>query len=174
MLKWLRKNGWPWDEMTCWSAARGGHLEVLQWARANGCPWNEDTCKLAAIGGHFEVLQWARANGCPWSGEELYIAAEMGHEAVVRALIELGSDINKADDNGYTPLIMAVQKGHDVVVRALIEADADIDKATMQQIWQLWGSFFRCLGMPARCDETTETTGRARDITTQGGHLRTT
>jgi hypothetical protein len=26
------------NEMTCFSAAQGGHLEVLQWAHANDCP----------------------------------------------------------------------------------------------------------------------------------------
>ena len=35
----------------------------------------------------------------------LYIAAEKGHEAVVRALIELGADVNKAKDDGATPLL---------------------------------------------------------------------
>ena len=52
--------------MTCWSAAAGGHLEVLQWARANGCRWNAWLCSGAAEGGHLEVLKWARANGCEW------------------------------------------------------------------------------------------------------------
>ena len=30
----------------------------------------------------------------------LFTAAQKGHEAVVRALIEAGADINKADDGG--------------------------------------------------------------------------
>jgi cytohesin len=48
---------------------------------------------------------------------------------VVRALIEMGADVNKARDNGGTPLITATQKGHEAVLRALIEAGADINKA---------------------------------------------
>ena len=44
-------------------------------------------------------------------------------------LIELGADINKAQDNGATPLFMAAQTGYEVVVRTLIEAGADINKA---------------------------------------------
>jgi cytohesin len=47
----------------------------------------------------------------------------------VRALIELGADINKANDDGATPLYIATEKGHEAVVRALIEADADVNKA---------------------------------------------
>ena len=43
-LKVLRANGTPWDESTCSSAAKGGHLEVLQWLRTKGCPWDEGTC----------------------------------------------------------------------------------------------------------------------------------
>jgi ankyrin repeat protein len=31
---------------------------------------------------------------------------------MVRALIELGADINKASDKGVTPLHIAAQKGH--------------------------------------------------------------
>ena len=35
MLEWLHNTGCPWDTMTCWMAAQGGHLEVLQWVREN-------------------------------------------------------------------------------------------------------------------------------------------
>ena len=47
----------------------------------------------------------------------------------MRALIELGADINKADDDGATPLYIATEKGHEAVVRALIEAGADVGVA---------------------------------------------
>jgi ankyrin repeat protein len=39
----------------------------------------------------------------------------------VRALIELGADVNKAADNGGTPLFIAAEVGHEAVVRALIK-----------------------------------------------------
>ena len=119
-LKLLRENGCPWDGMTCSAAARGGHLEVVQWARANSCPWDTATCANAAGGGHLEVLQWARANGCPLAENALFIAAELGHETVVRALIELGADVNQAKDDGVTALYIAAEKGREAVVRALI------------------------------------------------------
>ena len=107
VVQWARANGCPWDEWTCAGAALNGHLEVLQWLRANGCPWDEGTCHNAAGEGHLEVLQWACANGCPCDKQELHIAAQFGHEAVLRALIELGADINKAADDGSTPLYNA-------------------------------------------------------------------
>ena len=48
---------------------------------------------------------------------------------MLRALIEAGADVNKAMDNGATPLYMAAQNGHEAVVRALIEFGADVNKA---------------------------------------------
>jgi len=47
----------------------------------------------------------------------------------VRALIEAGTDVNKADDDGDTLLYMAAEEGHEAVVKALIEAGADVNKA---------------------------------------------
>jgi ankyrin repeat protein len=48
---------------------------------------------------------------------------------VVSAMIEGGADINKAKNNGCTPLHTASENGHVEVVRALVEGGADIDKA---------------------------------------------
>mmetsp|Transcript_8248 Transcript_8248/g.17065 ORF Transcript_8248/g.17065 Transcript_8248/m.17065 type:complete len:84 (+) Transcript_8248:1-252(+) len=53
-------------------AAMGGHLEVLQWLREEGSPWNEYTCydeytcEVAARGGHLELLRWTIENECPY------------------------------------------------------------------------------------------------------------
>jgi cytohesin len=47
----------------------------------------------------------------------------------VRALIEAGADVNKAEDGGVTPLYMAAEQGHEAIVRAVIEAGADVNKA---------------------------------------------
>ena len=127
-LKVLRADGWPWDRDTCSAAALGGHLKVLRWVRANGCPLDKGTCDWAAHGGHLELLLWARANGCPCDGKELFFAAHQGHEAMVRALIELGADVNQARDEGATPLFIAAHKGHEAIVRALIGAGADVNK----------------------------------------------
>ena len=48
---------------------------------------------------------------------------------MVKALIEAGADVNKADNGGWTPLYRAAQNGHEAVVKALIEAGADVNKA---------------------------------------------
>jgi hypothetical protein len=83
LLRNPRPEGAPWNERTCCSAARAGHLEVLKWARANGCPWGERTCASAAQGGHLEILQWLRANGCPWDSDTCANAAHHGHLGVL-------------------------------------------------------------------------------------------
>ena len=52
--------------MTCSNAAAfSGHLELLKWLRANQCPWDELTCTRAAGNGHLKLLKWARANQRP-------------------------------------------------------------------------------------------------------------
>ena len=48
MLAWAKATGCPWEEKTCSSIARGGHLAVLQWAREHHCSWHEETCENAA------------------------------------------------------------------------------------------------------------------------------
>ena len=40
MLRYAHEHGCPWDEHTCRSAARVGHLEVLRYAHEHGCPWD--------------------------------------------------------------------------------------------------------------------------------------
>ncbi|MDB9924735.1 ankyrin repeat domain-containing protein [bacterium] len=129
VLQWIYANGCPWDYKTCAHAAKGGHLEALQWLHANGCPWNEDTCAGAAKYGQLEVLQWARANGCPWNDDVLRNATFVGHTDVVLALIKAGMDVNKARNDGETPLFIAAQNGHEAIVRVLIESGAGINKA---------------------------------------------
>ena len=47
----------------------------------------------------------------------------------MRALLELGADLNETEDNGGRPLYMAAQNGHEAVARVLIEAGVDINEA---------------------------------------------
>ena len=56
----------------------------------------------------------------------LWKAAEMGYVPVVRALVTKGADVNKAENDGATPLLIASQKGHVEVVRVLVERRADL------------------------------------------------
>ena len=67
-------------------AARSGNLELVQWLRGEGCPWDEDTCYWAILYSRVEVLRWVRENGCPWTaytleraGEELGYTDDLGN-----------------------------------------------------------------------------------------------
>ena len=57
------------------------------------------------------------------------MAASNGHEAVVKALIEAGADVNKATMTAGHRCTRPLQNGHEAVVKALIEAGADVNKA---------------------------------------------
>ena len=48
---------------------------------------------------------------------------------VVSALLEQGADVDKAKNDGATPLYVASEKGDVNVVSVLLEQGADIDKA---------------------------------------------
>jgi len=65
ILKWLRSEGYHWDEWTCSLAAENGHLDVLKWARENGCSWDDLTYFFAIRNKHFHVSRWAKDNSCP-------------------------------------------------------------------------------------------------------------
>jgi len=53
-------------------------------------PWSSDACKAV------DDTETA-----------LYAAADRGHQAVVRALIEAGANVNKAREGGWTPIYVA-------------------------------------------------------------------
>ena len=61
----------------------------------------------------------------------LFVATQNGHEAMVRALIESGADVNAAENNGWTPLSVSMtpvfnvaQGGHAAIVQLLRDAGA--------------------------------------------------
>ena len=58
------------------------------------------------------------------------IAAQEGHSSVVELLLKAdGVDVNKATEDGATPLYIAAQNGHASVVELLLKADGvDVNK----------------------------------------------
>ncbi len=57
----------------------------------------------------------------------LNTASCLGLAEIVQILIDKGADVNRGDDNNYTPLYNAVEKGHQTVVNILLQANAEID-----------------------------------------------
>jgi len=65
VLKWLREQGCPSNELACCNAASNGHLEVLKWLRDNEC-FDADACMTTR---HKHVLEWLREIGVLREGE---------------------------------------------------------------------------------------------------------
>jgi len=53
----------------------------------------------------------------------------------VRALIDSGADVNKADNDGRTPLRAAANNGHEAIARALIDSGADARDAAAPDVF---------------------------------------
>ena len=58
----------------------------------------------------------------------LCVAAEKGHLDIIRYLVEKGSDIEKEDSYGWTPIGNAASHGHLESTRYLLEQGANRDK----------------------------------------------
>ena len=63
ILQWLEDGGHN-TKCLCAISATYGQLKVLKWCRRNHYPWDHWTCLYAAKYGHLSVLQWAFENGC--------------------------------------------------------------------------------------------------------------
>lgn len=61
--------------------------------------------------------------------EELLEAVKRNDTARVQSLIEAGANVDAADSNGFTPLILASVRGYDAIVELLIRAGASVDTA---------------------------------------------
>ena len=59
----------------------------------------------------------------------LCVAAEKGHLDIIRCLVEQGADMEKADIDGWNPLLNAAAFGNLDVMRYLLEQGADREKA---------------------------------------------
>ncbi|MFC0603959.1 ankyrin repeat domain-containing protein [Winogradskyella pulchriflava] len=57
----------------------------------------------------------------------LILAASKGNISIIKHLIELGSNLNFQDKNGYTSLHFACQNSHPEVVDILIDSGCDIN-----------------------------------------------
>lgn len=63
----------------------------------------------------------------------LHFAAREGHLQSVKTLVELGAEIDFADPDDSTPLMVALMNGHWDTAKFLIEAGADVNH------WDWWG-----------------------------------
>ncbi|CAI0381065.1 unnamed protein product [Linum tenue] len=77
------------------------------------------------------LLEHESSNNCknpPIGNHALHRAAVRGELGLVQDLIgQGGTDVNAADGDGYTPLMLAAREGHGKVCRVLISAGAEVD-----------------------------------------------
>ena len=118
------------------NAARRGNLAVMDTLAELGARVARTKIGRKAMEGAAirEVVRWLAARGVSVQGHRgedspLHYACEGGRVDVVRALIELGADVNRENDMGQTPLTIAVQcsgeQGAVEMTRLLLEAGAD-------------------------------------------------
>ena len=89
------------------------------------------------VAGAAELMEeFVRLGGVPGvDGKErlaelsLHFACESGHVDAVRLLLDKGANVNRANQNGATPLYIACWFGHVDVARLLLERDAEVDRA---------------------------------------------
>ena len=62
------------------------------------------------------------------------IAAKQGHYHLCEYFMELGSDLNIADEDGLTPLYFICQDGDNDLVKKLLDHGADVDSAGSLQV----------------------------------------
>ena len=124
-------------------AAREGHVICVQNQMENGADVNKAiereyrscySCECKQENGHglfIETLIQAGADvnkyEYSYHGSPLMCAVNTDNTKCVNMLINVGVDVNKAGDVGWTPLMAAASKGHDNALRGLIAAGAKID-----------------------------------------------
>ena len=65
----------------------------------------------------------------PLIDEQLSAAAASGQSDVVKSLVRVGADVNKANETGMTPVMMAVIAGHlDTAVQLALSSGADLSR----------------------------------------------
>jgi ankyrin repeat protein len=95
----------------------------------------------------------------------LLLAAREGSLAGVRALVEAGANLNVADRDGATPLIMAILNRHNDVAALLIEKGAALDAADTVGMTALYAAVdLRQLG-PLINRPTPKATGETDNLT---------
>lgn len=124
-------------DISFWTAAQSGHLEVMEVLLCNGVDietkhLNATALLYASMYGRLNMVRFLLENGANISASTnghgaISLAAANGHTDIVRLLIERGSDPDCRGANNMTLLMYAVRAkaNYDVVELLINEAEAD-------------------------------------------------
>ena len=104
IIKWLRSIGIKWDEYVMRGAAIGGQTEIIRYLKSEGAPMDNVACECAAEEGHLEALQALREGPirCPWDIRAFEWAVRKNHLDIARWLFENNAPMNTDDLKEYT------------------------------------------------------------------------
>lgn len=119
-------------------ASNSGHLEVVSKLIEAGAEINDKdnnglvAFDTASLNTHLEVMSklidaGAKSNTNYSGCTPLHIASYYGHLELVGKIVEVETDINTKDNDGFTPLHLASENGHSEVVSKLINAGAEVN-----------------------------------------------
>ena len=95
----------------------------------------DDALALSIVRGGVDV------NGECHGGTHLYFATHYNRVAVVSCLLELGADVDKTSNDGWTPLSIAAFHGDQEVVELLVEVgNAQLNKLDSRGMTALHGA----------------------------------
>jgi hypothetical protein len=136
MLKWLKQEGYAFDQSTCEGAAERGQLAALQHLRNEGCEWDaEDIACRAAASGSIDTLEWLRQQqGVEIDSRVMTAAAGAGQTAMCEYLHSIGC---AWDTNACTE---AADNGHLSTLRWLREAGCPWDVRQVCRCASYYGS----------------------------------
>jgi cytohesin len=120
-------------------AAARGHRNVVELLLARGANRESQDNRYRSYGGE-TILTLSNGrqiidrpgDSLPGS-RPLHLAAQAGHAAVVRYLLQNGSQTKVHDYEGDTPLHLAAAQGHAEIITLLLEAGAPIHATNRQQ-----------------------------------------
>ena len=113
-------------------ASQGGHTELVRYLVDRGADAN------ATLERWSEDFVWGPSSQVERSGSRvshvsaLSLAASSGHCETLKALLQVGANIDAHDIEGYTALMGAAMWGHSACVTALIDSGASVDHQNVQ------------------------------------------
>ena len=95
IMRWLKDNGYCWDQYTFAHASSEGSLENLKWLKEDGCSWNEKAGYNMVVHGDFDNIVWAKANGITFDADSYIAAAKTGNMKIMKWLKENDVPMNE-------------------------------------------------------------------------------